>query len=96
MKICSCIHVAICENKCIDESWVAKLAYISGWVDTVATLSGGLSTQKYSMFIQTAAFGGRQVYYRSVPLIRPPFCTLHPAQSGEGFEYAISLDYVPP
>ena len=33
-----------------------------------------------------------------VPLIRPLFCTLHPAQRGEGayFEYAISLDYTPP
>ena len=33
--------------------------------------------------------------YLSLPLVHPPFCTLHPAQR-HIFEYAIRLDYTPP
>ena len=41
--------------------------------------------------------GLRQQYYcmyRSVPLIRPPFCALHPAQSGEGAYFRIIMHLV--
>ena len=47
------------------------------------------------LFAEHLKFGG---HYRSVPLIRPPFCRLHQPKVGGGltFEYAISLEYKPP
>ena len=46
----------------------------------------------------TAVLLERLINYRCVPLIRPPFCTLHPpkVEGGLIFEYAISPEYKPP